>query len=122
MKLADCSLKLLHSKFEYWEVDNEYQLPIENYLLYGFNPGNFFSNVLYNDFFGAMVCSHPMNTVEALKRVVKFILNCLPVECYGSPEKFNNWLSMDENTRRSILEKRGLIYSKKDEMWKILND
>jgi len=29
---------------------------------------------------------------------------------------------MDENTRRSILEKRGLIYSKKDEMWKILND
>ena len=120
MKLADCSLKLLHSKFEYWEVDNEYQLPIINYLLYGFNPGSFFSSVFCNDFFGAMVCSHPANTVEALKRVVNFMFNCLPVICYGSHEKFNNWLSMDESNRRSILEKCGLIYSQKDEVWKIL--
>lgn len=29
---------------------------------------------------------------------------------------------MDESNRRSILEKCGLIYSQKDEMWKILND
>lgn len=120
MKLAKVSEDLLFSSFDYWQVDREYAMPMASYLVHGFDPGSFFYSVLANDFLGAMVRSHPMNTVEALKRLANWIESSMPKQAFGSYDKVDRWLEMPTAERRAILEKRGLIFDSKEEMWRTL--
>ena len=121
MKLAKVSEDLLLSSFDDWQVDGEYAMPIASYLVHGFHPGSFFYHVLANNFLGAIARSHPMNTIDALKRLVNWIENCMPKQAFGSYDKVDKWLEIPSEGRRVILEKHGLIFEPKEEMWRTLN-
>ncbi len=120
MKLAKVSEDLLFSSFDYWQVDKEYAMPMASYLVHGFDPGAFFYSVLANDFLGAMARSHPMNTVEALKRLANWIESSMPRQAFGNYTKVDKWIGMSSEERRTILEKCGLIFDPKEEMWRTL--
>jgi hypothetical protein len=51
-----------------WTVAREYFDPLYNYLVYGYEPGSFWTAVLANDFMTAVQHSHPSNTIPALKQ------------------------------------------------------
>lgn len=106
---------------KYYEVDKEYAEVIYNYLVYGFSPGSFFTSLLANDFMGAVARSHPANTIPALKNLVSWIVNELPVGLtHGSYEVVEKWLKMSDESRRSVLEQLGLIFTEQDEVVRIL--
>jgi hypothetical protein len=86
-----------------------------NYLVWAYSPGSFFTAILANDFMRAMSTSHPANTVPALKRLATWIHNEMPLEAWGSYAKVEAWLTLGPNERRDILERRGLIYTPKEE-------
>jgi hypothetical protein len=91
-----------------------------NYLVYGYEPGSFFTAVLANDFCSAVQRSHPANTIEALKHLVGWMRDAMPVKSMGSYQAVKDWTKLEQEQRRSLLEWRGLIYSVEDEMMLVL--
>lgn len=122
MNLAEVSKNKFWTSFEYWDVDAEMAEPIFNYLVYGFSPGSFYTAVLANDFTLAIGCSHPANTIPELKNLVKWMINCMPSQAWGSNYNVKEWLNMSPELRREILEKNDLIFTEKEETWEILNE
>lgn len=120
MKLSEHSKNRLLHTFAEWKVPKDYADPMYNYLVYGFEPGSFFTAVLANDFCGAIQRSHPANTIEALKHLVGWMRDAVPVKAMGSYQAVKDWTSLEQEQRRALLEWRGLIYSVEDEMMLVL--
>jgi hypothetical protein len=120
MKLSEHSKNRLLETFALWKVPKEFADPMYNYLVYGFNPGSFFTAVLANDFAGAVQRSHPANTIEALKHLVGWIRDTIPIMAQGSYQTLEEWTSLDKEQRRAVLEKRGLVFTVEDEMMLVL--
>ena len=91
-----------------------------NYLVHGYGPGGFFTSVLANDFHSAIARSHPANTIEALKHLGGWILDCAPREAHGSYDAVSNWCYLPPEARRQILEEYGLVYTEEKEVWMTL--
>lgn len=53
--------------------------------------------------------------IDLIIRVKSWLLNFAPVQSYGSYEKARDWIDMDPQDRREILEMAELIYSEKEE-------
>jgi len=122
MKLSKFSIKKLQKTFNAWQVDDEYSLPVTNYLVHGLNPGSFFTSVLANDFAGAMTHSHPLNTISGLKNLALWLKDQAPPAAWGSYRKVSVWTKLPEDYRRLILENRGLILTAQQEIWEALKD
>jgi hypothetical protein len=121
MNLTNLSKYKLYNSFKSYNVDKDYADPIYNYLVHGYNPGSFFTSLLANDFMGAVSRSHPGNTIPALKNLVTWIVNELPIGVtHGSYEIVDAWTKLSTEERRVVLEQRRLIYTEKDEVIKIL--
>lgn len=120
MNISPVSQHKLTNLFKYWHVQDEYAAPLYNYLVYGFSPGSFWTSVLANNFVDAMLHSHPNNSVNGLKEASRFIVNKMPVGCWGSYENVNNWLKLSEGQRRTVLEHCGLIYTPEQETWETI--
>lgn len=120
MKLGEHSRNRLLKTFADWKVPGDFADPMYNYLVYGYEPGSFFTAVLANDFCSAVQRSHPANTIEALKHLVGWMQDTVPVKAQGSYQAVKDWSSLDKEQRRAALEYRGLIYSAEDEMMLVL--
>lgn len=117
MNLTSYSRNRLLDTFAKWNVPKDYADPMYNYLVHGYSPGGFFTSVLANDFHGAIARSHPANTIEALKHLGGWIMDCAPRECHGSYKAVSNWCYLQSFSRRKILEESGLIYTEEREVW-----
>ena len=122
MKLTNYSKKRIYDTFTKWRVERDFAEPMYNYLVFGFEPGSCFTSVLANDFYGAMIRSHPANTVEAFKALAKWIQDTVPSEARGSYESVRYWTALDAEARRNILEEHELIYTSEKEVWMTLQD
>jgi hypothetical protein len=122
MNITVYSRNRLYETFSKWDVPRDFADPMANYLVYGYEPGGCFTSVLANDFFAAMQRSHPANTVEAFKCLVGWINDCMPSEAYSSYNRVSEWLHLDEDRRRAILEKYELIYTEQEEVMLALRD
>lgn len=122
MNLSQLSERRLMKSFKEWGVDEEFANPMFNYLVYGYGPGGFFTCVLANDWHNAIVRSHPSNSVESLKSLAKWTINCMPPEAWGSREAFDQWTAMSNDQRRRILERCGLIYTPKQETFQAIKE
>jgi hypothetical protein len=120
VKLSDHSRNRLIGTFAHWAVPKDYADPMYNYLVYSFNPGSFFTAVLANDFAAAIQCSHPANTISALKNLTGWIRDAMPTVAHGSYLAVKEWTNLDHVQRRAALESNGLVYSVEDEMMLVL--
>jgi hypothetical protein len=120
MKLTNYSRNLLLATFSKWDVAKDFADPMYNYLVHGYAPGSFFTSVLANDFHSAIARSHPANTIEALKHLGGWILDCVPREAYGSYDAVSNWCYLTPEARRQILEEYRLVYTEEKEVWMAL--
>jgi hypothetical protein len=123
MNLTKYGKYKLQNKMANYKVDKDFADPIYNYLVFGFNPGSFFTSVLANDFMDAISRSHPANTIPALKKLVSFIVNEMPHGItHGSYEVVDAWTKLSTEERRKILEECKLIFTEKEEIIKVLKD
>jgi len=120
MKLTNYSRNLLLATFSKWDVAKDFADPMYNYLVHGYAPGSFFTSVLANDFHSAIARSHPANSIEALKHLGGWILDCAPREAHGSYDAVSNWCYLTPEARRQILEEYGLVYTEEKEVWMTL--
>ncbi len=72
---------------------------VHKYVYEGLRPGHFLTCVITNDLFGA-VARADEESVKYLPQIVKYFYNKLPSKCYGSKERMEEWLSMDELERK----------------------
>lgn len=100
----------------HWNIPKDYVDPIYNYLVYGLNPGSFFTSVFANDFMMAMARSHPANTIESLKTVSGWIRSACPEQAWGNYDQVRDWLKMDANRRRAHLVDCDLMYTEQQEI------
>lgn len=123
MNLTKYSKNKLMQSFVDYKVPRDFADPIYNYIVFGFNPGSFFTGMLENNFFKAMRSCHTANTVEAIKNTTSWIANYLPFNlAWGSEKAVAEWLKMSAEDRRKILEERGIIYPEKQEIIMVLKD
>ena len=115
MKLTKHSENRLWESLQHWRVCKDFATPMFNYLVCGFEPGGFFKGWYANDA-TSIIRSHPANTVEALKDLTKWMINCAPEPAWGSHDKVNHWLKMSASDRRFVLEHCGLIYTEQEEI------
>ena len=116
MKLTNYSCNLLMATFAKWDVPKDFADSMYNYLVHGFSPGGFFTSVLANDFHSAIARSHPVNTVNSLKSLGGWILDCVPREAHCSYNNVEVWCSLPADVRRTILEDYELIYTEQQEI------
>jgi len=116
MNITVYSRNRLYETFSKWDVPRDFADPMANYLIYGYEPGGFFTALLANDFFAAIQSSHPSNTVNAFKSIAGWINDCMPLEAYSGYNRVSEWLHLDEDRRRAILEKYELIYTEQEEI------
>ena len=116
MKLTNYSCNLLMATFAKWDVPKDFSDSMYNYLVHGYSPGGFVTSVLANDFHSAIARSHPVNTVNSLKSLGGWILDCVPREAHGSYNNVEVWCSLPADVRRSILEDYELIYTEQQEI------
>jgi hypothetical protein len=117
MNITVFSRNRLYRTFKQWDVSQDFADPMANYLVYGYEPGSCFTSVLANDFIGAIRSSHPTNTVNSFKSLAGWMYDHMPREAYGSYDRVRAWLDLDSESRRVILERKGLIYTPKEETW-----
>jgi hypothetical protein len=122
MKLTKYSRNKILETFQYWSVPKDFADPMFNYLVYGYQPGSCFTSVLANDFSGAIMRSHPNNTIDAFKALVGWINDFVPSMARGSYEVVEAWTKLSDHQRRAVLEGKGLIFSTEEETWKVLKD
>jgi hypothetical protein len=122
MNLTKYSKNKILETFARWEVPKDFADPMYNYLVWGFRPGSCFEAILCNDFAKAISRSHPGNTIGAFKALVGWNDCTLPKVARGSHKQILLWSSIDEEQRRSILEKHRLIYTSREEVMLILKD
>lgn len=120
MKISTYSRNNILQTMERWHVAKDFADPVYNYLIYGYEPGGFFTAVLANDWMGAIHRSHPANTIDALKAISGWINEHMPKLCWGSYKKVDDWINADEEYRRGVLERYKLIFTEKDETWMAL--
>ena len=120
MKLTNYSRNCLLATFHKWDVPKDFADPMYNYLVHGYSPGSFFTSVLANDFHSAIARSHPANSIEALKHLGGWVMDCAPRECHGSYDAVSNWCYLQPAARRQILEEYGLVYTEEREVWMAL--
>lgn len=65
---------------------------IVRYILQGVHPGDFLTALLCNDLFGALRRADDKN-MSALPAYGRFLYNCAPAACYGSPGKVQAWIA-----------------------------
>ena len=99
-----------------WTVAREYFDPLYNYLVHGFAPGSFWTAAISNDFMGAIGSSHPANDITHLKNVVGWIREDWPDLAWGSYDNYRAWMDLSSQQRRTMLERRGLIYTEQEEI------
>ncbi len=116
MELTKYSRNRFLDTLVYWRIGKDYAEPIYNYLVYGFEPGGFFTCIFANDFLMAMQRSHPANSIEELKGISGWILNACPNEAWGSYDTVRAWLKLDSKKRRQHLEEWDLVYTEQDEI------
>jgi hypothetical protein len=116
MNITVYSRNRLYETFSKWDVPRDFADPMANYLIYGYEPGGFFTALLANDFFAAIQRSHVGNNIESLKCLVGWINDCMPPEAYSSYNRVSEWLHLHEHSRRAILEKYELIFTEQEEI------
>lgn len=116
MKLTKFSRDRMMLTATRWSVPRDYFDPLYNYLVYGFEPGSFWSAVLANDFMRAVQHSHPGNDIPALKSTVGWIRDNFPEEAYGDSNKVILWQDLESVQRRRILESKDMIYTEQEEI------
>lgn len=119
MKLTEHSQNRLWNSLEHWAVPKDFAEPMYNYLVCGFEPGGFFKGWYANDA-SSIIRSHPANSVEALKNLMKWMLNCMPEPAWGSHDNVDNWLKLKDEDRRFVLEHCQLIYTEQEEIMMLL--
>jgi len=123
MELTENSKARLKNTFEGFNVPPDFYEPVYNYLVYGHQPGGFFTSILANDFMGAMPRSHHSNSVVSLSNLAKWISYYLPeYSAWGSYDTVKYWLMMSSEDRRKVLEKCKLIFTEQEEVIMILKD
>jgi hypothetical protein len=121
MQLTKYSRNKILETLQTWNVPKDFAEPMYNYLVYGYSPGSCFTSVLANDFSGAIMRSHPANTVQAFKALVGWINDYVPSMARGSYEVVEAWTNLSDSQRRAVLEGKGLVFSTEEETWKVLN-
>lgn len=64
---------------------------INQWIEFGVPPGDFLEAVLKNKLKESIMYADSDN-LEALPNIVKYLYNSCPAACWGSEEKFNNWI------------------------------
>jgi hypothetical protein len=121
MELTKYSRNRLMESLSHWGVDKDFADPMYNYLVHGFEPGGFFTAWYANEA-TAILHSHPANSVEALKNLTKWMVNCMPRDAWGSRSIVKAWLKMSDADRRQTLELHGLVYSEQTEIMMALKN
>jgi hypothetical protein len=103
-----------------WTVAREYFDPLYNYLVYGFEPGSFWTAVLANDFMTAVQHSHPSNDIPALKHAVGWIRDTFPQGSYGDYPSVRYWCGMEPHLRRQHLEHHRILLTEQEEIMALL--
>lgn len=122
MNLSKHSKERLLDSFIRYGVGVEDHTPLYNYLVYGLEPGSFWTAVLENNFIEAMLCSHIANRIQTLKSMAQWINFEMPPEAWGNYDNVADWLKKPNQERRTILENKQLIYTPEYETWLALKE
>jgi hypothetical protein len=115
MQLTKYSQNRLMNSLYHWRVARDFADPMFNYLVFGIEPGGFFKGWYANDA-TSILHSHSTNTVEALRNLTRWMINCAPDPAWGNHDKVNHWLKMSAVDRRFVLEHYELIYTEAEEI------
>lgn len=75
-----------------WSLIPEYMVgAVRRYIEHGIEPGDFLSALICNDLSSTFAYADH-NNVRLIHNYVRFFYNYAPSECWGSHEKFNNWV------------------------------
>jgi hypothetical protein len=82
---------------------------IDNYLMYGYEPGGFTRALLSNDLSGAVSAADYGNK-ENLANIVQVIQQWMPGCAWGSREIVNAWLRDDDSRRTTYSTRQEKLY------------
>lgn len=67
---------------------------LDRYVHHRIKPGHFLTAVLTNNLFDAIERADREN-MDALGEIVRYVWNQIPLACWGSKEKMDEWMHLD---------------------------
>lgn len=71
-------------------LPDSFQNAVQLWVEHGYEPGSCLRAMLKNDFVDAVCHAHP-TTVFKMQDIARFLVNELPAQAWGSPEKYEAW-------------------------------
>lgn len=75
------------------------KLSLDNYVINGWEPGEFLVSVLENDLMGALGKADIENRRDIFE-ICQYVYNELPADSHGSPDRVRAWLNRDPDKIR----------------------
>lgn len=90
-------------------VPEHAQESIENYLMYGYDPGGFMSAMFAGNLFSAASSADQANG-PAMQEIANWIMHCAPVGSYGHRQNVRDWLQDKDGIRTKFADKMEKAY------------
>lgn len=110
--IGRASYRRLRESLRLHDVAEDFADTLINYLVLGLVPGSLVQSILANDWRSAILCCHPLNTVESLKNLTRWIEQYMPPEA----RDVSTWCDLSQDQRTRTLLQLDLIYTQDREL------
>lgn len=82
-----------------WDlIPHHCQDGLKDFFVHGYKTGSFLEAILTGDYEWAAVKADPINK-HAIANYARFLMSYAPLDRFGTPEKYNNWISKKHQER-----------------------
>jgi len=106
--------------FEHSPVSDDWMQELYNYIILGYHPGSFHTDMFASNLYGAACHSHVSNKWSHIVAFMKWLGHHAPHECWGDKESVKTWLKMTPERRERILLRQKFIITDEELTFKIL--
>jgi len=103
-------------------MPDTYHMDLQNYLIYGLEPGSFMKSLYCNDMRAAVRYTDSFNQWDWIKCFIEFMELNAPIESWGDHERVESWIKLSPAKRFKINHEYGLVLTEEEATMDILKD
>lgn len=103
-------------------MPDTYISDLQNYLIYGLEPGSFLKSLYRNDMRSAVRTTDSFNQWDWIRAFIEFLEHNAPAEAWGTDKRVEKWLRLSNEERFEINYRCGLVLTEEETTMDILKE
>ena len=103
-------------------MPDTYISDLQNYLIYGLEPGSFLKSLYSNDLRSAVRYTDSFNEWDWIRAFIEFLEHNAPAESWGNTERVQKWMKLSNEDRFERLHECDLVLTEEETTIDILKE